>query len=278
VRQFNGRLSQIPWRRIFLFVSICQSCGHLSPPSYIVSVELWYLHLWTGFQFSGAPEPQSMVLIICFLSISGAPNTRIAEEFMIFTELTMLNNLLSTVPENRNQHLNSPETDPAQYISNHPRIERLSKQYRVNLLYGKRWLAYSRLTWRIQLSVSSLKNEVQAHLRFTLLPSLIVSDMTPHSYSIQRLIETISHSLLTYDSTPGMPLNHVFPLHITFERFILLHSKHISFLCECFDSVAASTQSVILQTLKFWVQARLIPLGPSSYLNLCLIGMWRQPL
>jgi len=90
---------------------------------------------------------------------------------------------------------------------------------------------YSRLIQRIQPSISSLRNEVQAHLKSTLLSRLMVSDLTPHTYSIHRPILTSSHSLLTYDPTPGMPMNRVYPLRIALEPFILLHSKHIfSFL------------------------------------------------
>jgi len=165
--------------------------------------------------------------------------------------------------ENRHQHLDSPETDPAQYFSNHPWIERLSKWYRVDGSYPKTWLMYSRLTRRIPPNISLLRNEAHAHLRSTLLSSMMVTDLTQHAYSILRLISTSSYSLLTYDPTPGMPLNCVYPLRITLERFILLHSKYISFLPECFESVAASTHSVICQTLTFEVQARLILLGPS---------------
>jgi len=47
----------------------------------------------------------------------------------------MLNNLLSIAKENHYQLRDYPETDPAQYISNHPRIERLSQQYRVDVSY-----------------------------------------------------------------------------------------------------------------------------------------------
>jgi len=159
------------------------------------------------------------------------PDTRIAKEFGIFTESIMLNNLQSIAHENRYQHLDSPETDPAKYISNHPGIERLSKRYRVDVSYPKTRLAYSSHTRRIPPSISSLSNEIQAHLTSTLLSSVMVSDLTPHPYSIQRLISTCRHSLLTYDPTPGTPLNREYPLCITFE------------------SVAASTESVICQTL-----------------------------
>jgi hypothetical protein len=41
----------------------------------------------------------------------------------------MLNNLQSIAHEDCYKHLNSPEADPAQYISNHSGIERLSKLY-----------------------------------------------------------------------------------------------------------------------------------------------------
>jgi hypothetical protein len=55
----------------------------------------------------------------------------------------------------------------------------------------------------------------------------MVSNLTLHEYSIHRPILTSSHLLLTYNPTPGMPLNRVYPLCIALERFILLHSKHI---------------------------------------------------
>jgi len=96
---------------------------------------------------------------------------------------------------------------------------------------------YFRLNQSIQPSISSLKIEVQAHLNSTLRSRLMVSDLTPHEYSIHRPSLKSRYSLLPYDSTqgydptPGMPLNRVYPLRITFEQFILLHSKHIlSFL------------------------------------------------
>ena len=139
----------------------------------------------------------------------------------------MLNHCQSIAQENRSQLLDSPETDPVQYIANHPWIDRLSKRYRVDASYPETRLAYSRLTRWIQPSISSLRNEVQAHLISTLLSRLMVSDLTPHAYSIHRPILTRSHSLLTYDPTPGTPLNRVYPLRIALERFILLHSKHI---------------------------------------------------
>ena len=78
---------------------------------------------------SGAPELPSVIPIICCLTISGAPDTRVTEEFSIFDESTMLNNSLSIAQENCCQLLDSPETVPSQYISNHPGIDRVSKQY-----------------------------------------------------------------------------------------------------------------------------------------------------
>jgi len=103
----------------------------------------------------------------------------------------MMNILQSIAQENRCQLLNSPETDPVQYISNHPGIERLSKQYGVDVSYPEIQLTYSRLTQKIQPIISSLRNEVQAHLRSTLLSSVMVLDLTLHAYSIQRLILTM---------------------------------------------------------------------------------------
>jgi hypothetical protein len=171
-----------------------------------------------------------VIQIICILSITGALDTRIAKDFGISTESIMLNNLQSIAHENRYQHLDSPVTEPSQYISNYPGIERLSKRYRVNVSYSKTRLAYSMISQRIQPSISSLSHGIQGHLRSTLPSIVMVSDLTPHAYSVQRLISTCRHSLFTYDPTPGTPLNREYPLCITFE------------------SVAASAQSVIFQT------------------------------
>ena len=66
-----------------------------------------------GFQLSGEPEPPCVIQIICFLSIAGSLDTRIAKEFGIFTDSTMPNNFQSIAHEYRYQHLNSPETDPS---------------------------------------------------------------------------------------------------------------------------------------------------------------------
>jgi len=53
-----------------------------------------------GFQLSGAPEPPCVIQIISMLSVAGAPDTRIAKEFGISTESTMLNYLQSIAHEN----------------------------------------------------------------------------------------------------------------------------------------------------------------------------------
>jgi len=66
----------------------------------------------------------------------------------------------------------------------------------------------------------------------------------------QMRILTSRQSLLTYHSSPGMRLNCVYPLHITLEQFILHDSKHIFFLPECFESVAASIHWVSSFTAK----------------------------
>ena len=180
---------------------------------------------------SGASEPPCVIQIIGNLSISGAPDTRIATEFGIFSESSLLNNFQSIAKENRYQLLDFPEPDPAQHISNHPGIERLSMPDHVDVSYPETRLAYSRLPRRKQPSISSVRNENQAHLRSTLLSRLMVSDLTPHAYSIQRPILTSRDPLLSYDPTPGTPLNCAYPLRITLEWFILLHTKHVwSFL------------------------------------------------
>jgi hypothetical protein len=158
-----------------------------------------------------------VIEITGYLSISGTPDTRIAKEFSIFCESTILNYLQLFAKENRYQLLDCPETDPAQSISNHLGIERLSKPYPVDVLYPETRLVYSRLTWRIQLSISSLWNEIQLHLRSNLLSRLMVSDLIVHACSIQCPILTSHHRLLTYDSTPGRPLKCAFALHITLE-------------------------------------------------------------
>jgi hypothetical protein len=67
-----------------------------------------------------------MFQIIGYLSISGAPDTKITKEFGIFSETTLVNNLQSNTKENHYQLLDLPEIDPEQYISNHPWIERIS--------------------------------------------------------------------------------------------------------------------------------------------------------
>jgi len=99
-----------------------------------------------GIQLSGAPEPPCVNQFIRFLSIAGALDTTIVKEFGIFTESIILNNLQSIAPEIRYQHLDSPETAPSQYMSKHPGIPTLSKQYRVDVPYPTTQLVYSRVT------------------------------------------------------------------------------------------------------------------------------------
>jgi hypothetical protein len=88
------------------------------------------------------------------------------------------------------------------HISNHPGIERRSKRYRVDVSYPETRLVYSRLTPRVQPRSSSLRNELRAHLKSTVLSRLMVSDLTPHAYFIHRPILTSRHSLLSYAPTP----------------------------------------------------------------------------
>jgi hypothetical protein len=74
--------------------------------------------------------------------------------FGIFSESTMLNNLQSIAKENHYQLLDLPETDPAQCISNYPRIETQSMQHPVDVSYPETWLADFQLTRRIPPSIS----------------------------------------------------------------------------------------------------------------------------
>lgn len=204
---------------------IWRSCSYCS--LYIASVALWYLNQQTGFKFSGEPEPPRVIHIIRFLPNSGAADTWIAKPFGIFAESTMLNNWQSIVQENRYQHIDSPDTDPSLDISNHPRMERLSMRYQIDVLHPKTRLMYSRLTQWILGSIFSIRNEVQAQFRCTLLSSLMMSDVTQQVCSIQKLISTGSHSPFTYDPTPGMHPTCVYPPCITFEQFILLNAMNL---------------------------------------------------
>ena len=152
--------------------------------------------------------------MICCLSISGAPDTKVTKACGIFSESTMLNNWESIGESLSTSRLSWDWSSRVQYISNHARIERLSKRYRFDVSYPKTQLTYSSLTRRIQATISSLMNEVQAHPRSTLLSSVIISDMTPHAYSIQWLILTMqaliihiwSHS--RHASEPRIPTLH----------------------------------------------------------------------
>jgi len=156
----------------------------------------------------------------------------------------------SIAQENRYQLLDPPATHPAEYISNHPFIERLSKRFRVAVSYPKTQLAYSRLRRKILPRISSLRNEVQAHLRSTLLSSLIVSVWTLHVYPKanfdQRLIiiDIWSHS--SHASKPCIPTSH-YPWTIHFAPFqaYFLPSSML-WICGW-----QHTQSVIFQTLNF---------------------------
>jgi len=201
--------------------------------------------------FPGAPEPPSVIQIIGNLPISGTPDTRIAKEFGIFSESTLLNNSQSMAKENRYQLLDISETDPAQHISDHPGIEQLSMPDRVDVSYPETRLAYSRLPPREQLSISSLWNEIQAHLRSTLLSRLMVSDLTPHANAIQRQVVTSRDQLLSYDPTPATPLNRPYPLRITLEWFVLLHSKHIWSFLNALNLWLPAHRVSMLQTINF---------------------------
>ena len=76
----------------------------------------------------------------------------------------MMQHLQSIPKENRYQPFNFPETDPAEYISNHPGIERRSERNRLDELYPARRLGYFRVTQRIMPSLSLLRDKIQAQL------------------------------------------------------------------------------------------------------------------
>jgi len=118
------------------------------------------------------------------------------------------------------------------YISDLPWMERMSKGHRMNVSYAETRFAYFRLTSRTQLSISSLWNGVEVHIKPTLLSRLMVSDLPTHTYSIPQPILTSCYSILINDPTPEhhltprIPFNGVFQLRISLEWFPLLHSKH----------------------------------------------------
>ena len=122
--------------------------------------------------------------------------------------------LLKRIAVNFSTRLSWDWSSTVLYLSNHPGIERLSKRYPDNVSYPKTRLAYSRLSRRLQPSILSHTNEVQAHLRSTLLSSVMVSDLAPHVCSIQRPISTMqalnihtwSHS--RHSSEPWIPTLH----------------------------------------------------------------------
>ena len=153
-----------------LYISLCENLSSCSPcilSTYIICVELWFRNLQIRSVWSDVPKLPTLIRIICCLSIWSALDTGVPNESRILTESSVWNNLQSIAQENRCQLLDPPVTDPVQYISNHPWIERLSKRYRVDVLYRETWLAYFRLTRSIQSSISLPRNEVQAHLKST---------------------------------------------------------------------------------------------------------------
>jgi hypothetical protein len=115
-----------------------------------------------------------VIQIVCFGSIAGAPDTRTAKEFSLFNESITLNDLQSIAHENHYQQLDTPEIEPAQYISNRPGMDGQSMPDRDDVSDSKTPLPYSRLTQRIPLIFSLLSNEIQAHLRSTCLSSVMV--------------------------------------------------------------------------------------------------------
>ena len=182
-----------------------------------------------------------VIQIICYVSISDAPETWIAKEFRIFTELTMLNNHLQSIAkENRNQLLDFPETDPAQCISYHPGIETRSKQYRVDVLHPETWLTYSRFTQRIQPSISLLPYEMQAHLSYVTAP---IFNSTANVNKLPLIMNIQSHAW--HASQPCIPTSYdPWVFHFApFQAYIL--PSWMCWICGC-----QHTQSVHLSDTK----------------------------
>jgi hypothetical protein len=138
------------------------------------------LTIWLLFSSDPDPDPKWQSRAVAH-NDSGELDTWVTKGFGIFSETTMLQSLQSIAQENRCQLLDSPESDAVLYLYNHPWIDTLCKWYSGNVSYPVTWLMYSSLTWTIQPCISSLRNQVQVHLRSTLLSSVMVSDLTPHS-------------------------------------------------------------------------------------------------
>jgi len=71
---------------------ICRICIHCMSFCYILGVQWLYRNWQTRFVFSGTPEPPSLFPIICCMSISGTPDTRVTKFLGISSESTMVNN------------------------------------------------------------------------------------------------------------------------------------------------------------------------------------------
>jgi len=162
------------------------SCRQSTTSSYIVSGEYWYITLHTEFNFSGEPDPPSVNPIIGYLNISETSDYRDLMQFRIFTESTMLNYLPPIAQENSDQLLSCHDTEPPSFNSHNPGIEWRYRWYRVSVSDPESPLKYATLTGRIQPSILSLFNQVQAHLLSTLLLSLMFPNLTLHAYSIQK--------------------------------------------------------------------------------------------
>jgi len=234
MRQFDGALSEIPQCSIFscknllrlrLFIQYC-------PCSIVITISVNKIHV------SGAPEPPRPFVIIPLVSIWGAPDTTVTKDFTIFNESTILEDVHSIAQQNCCQSLDSAGTDLAQNISNHPEIESLSKQYRVDVSYSETRLVYSNLMGRHQPGISSLRHAVQAFLKGTILSRLMVTDLTLDAYSIQRPIFTHHHSLLTVTHVQQRLWKIDFA---PFEKYFSRSCMHS--ICACHH-----TQRVILQT------------------------------
>jgi hypothetical protein len=234
VRRINRRLSYISQCHIYLFVRICWCCRRGS--LYIVCVEKWYLHQRTGFELSGAPEPPCVIQIICCVSISGAPDTRIAKAFGIFTESTMLiiySQLQKRMAVNFLTFLRQIQHSISLII--HGQKDSLS------------YIELMHCILRHSSHISCLSDEYSRVFPRTVMKFRHTSDLTPYAYSTANfdqpplIINMRSHS--RHASEPCIPTSH-YPWVIHFAPFqAYFLPSWMRWICAC--------QHTIFPTLNF---------------------------
>jgi len=248
---------------IYSLLRICRSCAFSLKT---VGVELWLRFLRTRSVYSGAPEPPSLIRIIWCVSVCGAPDTTVTKEFGIFNQSTILTDFQSIEHENCCQLLT---------------WDRSSSEYLIILGYTD-CLSDIAVIYPILRHGSRIPGLPEVYSR-----AFVCSGMKCTRTSKARCcrvwfsqIWKPTHILFNsqfwqaathyYDMLPlpGAPLNNSC---CSVEAYFL--PSRMLWICDC-----QHTPRVIMQTRNCQVQAWLIPLIVSYYLNLCLIGMLRPPL